>query len=42
MIAGGVFAVCVWFGWLFERWLGLVLWLLGISLRLEAPFWVSS
>jgi hypothetical protein len=42
MIAGGVFAVCVWFGWLFERWLGLVLWLLGMSLRLEAPFWVSS
>jgi hypothetical protein len=42
MIASGKFVVCVWFGWLFERWLGLVLRLLGMCLRLEAFFWVSS
>jgi hypothetical protein len=42
MIVGGMFAVCVWFGWLFERWLGLVLWLLGMTLQPEAPFRISS
>jgi hypothetical protein len=45
MIAGGIFVVCVWFGWLFEQWLGLVLWLLGMSLWSKAPFrvfpWVT-
>jgi hypothetical protein len=40
MIAGGMFVVCAWFGWLFERWLGLVLWLLGTSLLSESPFQV--
>jgi hypothetical protein len=38
MVAGGVFAVCVWFGWLFERWWRHALQLLGMSLRSKAPF----
>jgi hypothetical protein len=38
MIAGGMFVLCAWFGWLFERWLGLVLWLPGMSLWMEALF----
>jgi hypothetical protein len=42
MIARGKFVVCVWFGWLSERLLGLVLRLLGMSLRPETPFWVTS
>jgi hypothetical protein len=42
MIAGAMFVVCAWFGWLFERWLKLVLWLLVMSLRLQALFWVFS
>jgi hypothetical protein len=41
-LAGEMFVVCVWLGWLFERWLGLVLWLVGMSLRPEAPFQISS
>jgi hypothetical protein len=31
----------VWFGWLFERWCGLTIQLLGMSLRPEGPFCVS-
>jgi hypothetical protein len=38
MAAGGVFAVCAWFGWLFEWWWGLALRLLGMNLWSEAPF----
>jgi hypothetical protein len=45
MVAGGMFGVCVWFGWLFERWWGLALRPLGMSLQSEAPsrvsFWVA-
>jgi hypothetical protein len=32
MVMGVVFAACAWFGWLFERWLGLALRLLGMRL----------
>jgi hypothetical protein len=38
MVMGGVFVVCAWFGWLLERWWGLALRLLGMSLRSETPF----
>jgi hypothetical protein len=38
IVVGGVFVECVWFRWLFERWLGLALRLLEMSLQPEAPF----
>jgi hypothetical protein len=41
MVAGVVFVVCVWLGWLFGRWLGLALQVLGMNLRSEAPFRIS-
>jgi hypothetical protein len=41
MVVGGVFAVCVWFRWLFEWWWGLALRLLGMILQPEALFRVS-
>jgi hypothetical protein len=41
MVVGVMFVVCVWFEWLFEQWLGLVVLLLGMSLQPEAPFRVS-
>jgi hypothetical protein len=45
MVVGGLFGVCVWFGRLFERWRGLALRSLGMSLRSkdpsQVPFWVT-
>jgi hypothetical protein len=41
MVVSGVFLVCMQFGQLFERWWGLALRPLGMSLRPKAPFRVS-
>jgi hypothetical protein len=37
MVAGGVFLVCVRFGWLSERWWGFSLRTLGMSLGPKTP-----
>jgi hypothetical protein len=38
IVMGVVFVACAWFGWMFERWLGLALRLLGMNLWPEATF----